>query len=564
MSVDLTLILNIISSWLLIITKSEIIQNSIHISLNSSRSFHSCTTYTDIPLIDPITATIKSLAEDLSACRYSSFDLVRWYLTRIDAVNRQGFHPLHAVIETNPDALMIANALDQERHIYGSRSLLHGIPILIKDNIATNDKMETTAGSLALVGSLVPRDAFIVQRLRQAGAIILGKTSLSEWSNFKSDNSTRDGWSARGGLSNSAYVADGDPSGSSSGSAIATSAGLCAAAIGTETAGSIVMPSSLANIVGIKPTVGLTSRSGIIPISHDHDSVGPMGKTVEDVALLLEIIQGVDSRDYATQQIGIIRHQNYTQFLLGIEGLRHLRLGVIRQDIHISNEREDKIQKAIELMRFYGAIVIDPVNVSGIGDKNLLNDLVSLFRYNFRHDISNYLSELKNTRMKSLRDLIEFNIEHADQQFHDVYSPNQNIFISSDMQRNFTANDYANLYNKTRQFDGQYGIDATLIQYKLDALIVADTKHYITYMASSVGYPLIVVPLGFNESNNEPYGLMFAGTAWSESILLRIAHGFEQALPIRNTIRPKYAEQIISIRQFLLRIIEFIKNLELF
>ncbi|CAF4806362.1 unnamed protein product [Rotaria sp. Silwood1] len=543
MLADLTFVFNVISSFLLIITKSKAIQNNVHISINSSKSFHSCTGYTNIPLIDPITATIKSLAEDLSACRYSSFDLVRWYLTRIDAVNRKGFYPLHAVIETNPDALMIAEMLDQERHIFGSRSLLHGIPILIKDNIATNDKMETTAGSLALVGSRVPRDAFIVERLRQAGAIILGKTSLTEWSNYKSDSSTREGWSARGGLSSSAYVANGDPSGSSSGSAISTSAGLSAATIGTETAGSIVIPSCLANVVGLKPTVGLTSRSGVIPISHDHDTVGPIGKTVEDVALLLEVIQGVDSRDYATQQTGIIRHQNYTQFLLGVEGFRHLRLG-----IHISNEREDKVQKAIELMRLHGAIIIDPVNINGVGDKNIINNLESLFRYNFRHDISNYLSELKNTTMKSLRDLIDFNIEHADQQFHDKYSPNQNRFISSETQKNFTANDYANLYNKTRQFGGQYGIDAALIQYKLDALVVADAIHDITSMASFVGYPLIVVPLGFKKSNDEPYCLMFAGTAWSESILLRIAHGFEHILPIRNTVRPKYAEPNVSVR----------------
>ncbi|CAF3217259.1 unnamed protein product [Rotaria sp. Silwood2] len=335
----------------LFVKMSKAIQNNVHILINSPRSFHSCTTYTDIPWIDSITATIESLAEDLSACRYSSFGLVRWYLTRIDAINRQGLYSLHAVIETNPDALTIADALDQEQHLHGSRSLLHEIPILIKDNIATNDRMETTAGGLALVGSRIPRDAFVVQRLIQVDAIIL------------------EGWSARGDASSSAYVANGDPSGSSSGSAIATSAGLCAAAIETETAGSIVMPSSLADIVGLKPTVGLTSRSSVTPISYDHDTVRPMGKTVEDVALLLEVIQGIDSRDNATQQTRIIRHQNYTQFLLGVEGLRYLRLGVIRQ----------------------------------------------VFHYNFRHHISYYLSELENRTMKSLRDLIKFNIEHTDQ-----------------------------------------------------------------------------------------------------------------------------------------------------
>ncbi|CAF1026190.1 unnamed protein product [Adineta steineri] len=545
-------------------TNSYTILNSISISINSSQIFQSsCSTYSPIPLIDPITVDIKTLAEDLSACRYSSSDLVRWYLTRIDAVNRQGSHPLHAVIETNPDALEIANALDQERHINGSRSILHGIPILVKDNIATYDKMETTAGSLALFGSRVPRDAFVVQQLRKAGAIILGKASLSEWSNFKSENVTRAGWSARGGLTNSAYVANGDPYGSSSGSAVATSAGLCAAAIGTETAGSIVSPASRANIVGLKPTVGLTSRSGVIPISHDHDTVGPLGRTVEDVALLLEVIQGVDSRDNATQQQGIIRHQNYTQFLLGIEGLRNLRLGVIRQGINITDERQNRVNEAIQLMSIHGATIIDPVNITIADDDTITDDLQSLASFNFRDDIINYLSELKNTTIRSVKDIIKFNIEHADKEFHPEYSPNQNVFISIENKTNMTTNDYIKLYNKTRLIGGRDGIDAILTQHRLDGLIIPDVTHEITIFASFAGYPLIVVPLGFNKSNDEPYGLMFAGTAWSESMLLRIAHGFEQAFSVRNTVRPKYAEQYGYILQLLFKIIEFLKKLKL-
>ncbi|CAF0949932.1 unnamed protein product [Rotaria sp. Silwood1] len=238
--------------------------------------------------------SISSLAQDLYNCRYSSTDLVRWYFARIDAVNRKGPHPLFAVIETNPDALVIAEALDRERHTTGARSPLHGIPILVKDNVVTDDQMQTTAGSLALVGSRLGRDAHVVRRLRQAGAIILGKASLSEWSSFRSQNQSRNGWSPRGGPTSSAYVANGDPSGSSSGSAVAAATGLCAAAIGTETAGSIVAPSSVANIVGLKPTVGLVSRSGVIPISRYHDSIGPMCRTVEDVAILLGEITKMD------------------------------------------------------------------------------------------------------------------------------------------------------------------------------------------------------------------------------------------------------------------------------
>ncbi|UJR07681.1 hypothetical protein I4U23_011967 [Adineta vaga] len=556
-------ILHIITIFLLItITKTNARSNFVHISINASRvSTSSCSTYSSIPLIDPVTTNMRTLIDDLSNCRYSSWDLVRWYLSRIDDVNRQGSHPLHAVIEINPDALDIANALDKERKMNGRRSLLHGIPILIKDNIATDDQMKTTAGSLALVNSRVPRDAFVVEQLRKAGVIILGKTSLTEWSNFKTENLTRQGWSPRGGLPSSAYVADGDPGGSSSGSAIATSAGLCAAALGTETCGSIISPASRANIVGLKPTVGLTSRSGVIPISYDHDSVGPMGKTVEDVALLLEVIESVDSRDNATQQAGIVRHQNYTRFLQGIEGLRNLRLGVVRQAINISIEKENQFQKAIDILRFHGAIVIDPVNVTGLDDENLISYLKDLMTYNFRKDLRNYLSELENTNIRSLKDIIEFNLQHVDEEFHHEYSPNQQIFVLAEDHMNMTADEYAILYNKTREIGGKNGIDATLNEYELDAIIVPDPEHEMTLFASFAGYPLIVVPLGFNESNNEPYGLMFVGRAWSESMLLRVAHGFEQAFPLRNRIRPKYAEQNSSIVEFLFKIIEYLRKL---
>ncbi|CAF1016992.1 unnamed protein product [Rotaria sp. Silwood1] len=462
---------------------------------------------------------------------------------RIDAVNRRGSYPLYAVIETNPDALMIANTLDQERQSTGPRSFLHGIPILVKDNVATNDKMQTTAGSLALIGARVNRDAHVVYRLRQAGAIILGKTSLSEWSNFRALNKSREGWSPRGGPVNSAYVANGNPSGSSSGSAVSVSAGFCAAAVGTETAGSIVSPSSVANIVGLKPTVGLTSRSGVIPISRFHDSIGPMGKTVEDVALMLEVMQGVDSRDEATQKSDAIRHENYSQFLHGVEGLRGLRLGIVSQGINMTKELEAAVNNASALMRSHGAIIIDSVNFTDINDHNLFDDLWSLLLITFPEDIANYLMALNNTTIRSLTDLIEFNRNHTDEEFHPLFAPNQDVFEWSNNVTKLLHMNQSSLLNKTRLWGGQLCIDAMLIKHNLDALITPDVFSPLTIMASAAGYPLITVPLGYHQSNGEPYGLMIAGTAWSEAMLLRVAHGFEQASHIRDQRRPMYAER---------------------
>ncbi|CAF2419142.1 unnamed protein product [Rotaria sp. Silwood2] len=512
-------------------------------SLSNVQCPVSCSIHSHIPAVDLLTTSISSLARDLSNCRYSSTDLVRWYLTRIDAVNRRGSHPLYAIIETNPDALTIANTLDQQRQRTGLRSSLHGIPILVKDNVATHDKMQTTAGSLALIGARVIRDAHVVDQLRQAGAIILGKTSLSEWSNFRATNKSREGWSPRGGPVSSAYVTNGNPSGSSSGSAVAVSAGLCAAAVGTETAGSIVSPSSVANIVGLKPTVGLTSRSGVIPISHYHDSVGPMGRTVEDVALMLEVMQGVDSRDEATQQVGTTRHGNYSQFLRGVEGLRGLRLGIVTQGINMTKKLEDVVDKAIALMRLHGAIIIESVNFTSNNDSQMFDDLWSLFLITFPKDIANYLMELRNTTMRSLTDLIEFNLNNTDEEFHPLFAPNQYIFeLSNNFTKSLSMNQ-SSLLNKTRLWGGQLSIDATLTKHNLDALVTPDVFSPLTIMASAAGYPLITVPLGYHQANGEPYGLMIAGTAWSEAMLLRVAHGFEQASRVRDQRRPIYAER---------------------
>ncbi|UJR17759.1 hypothetical protein I4U23_004657 [Adineta vaga] len=418
-----------------------------------------CSVYSDHPPIDLLMTNISSIARDLSNCRYSSTDLVRWYLARIDAVNRQGSFPLHAVIETNPDALTIAESLDRERQITGRRSPIHGIPILIKDSITTDDQMQTTAGSLALIGARLGRDAHVVQQLRQAGAVILGKASLTEWSDMRLDEVSGSGWSARGGLARSAYVANGDPLGSSSGSAIAVSAGLCAGALGEETAGSIVAPSSVASIVGLKPTVGLVSRSGVIPISRYHDSVGPMCQTVEDVALMLEIIQGIDELDNFTQKDGFVRSKNYTQFLRGIDGLQDLRLGVVR-----------------------------------------------------------------------------FGENHADEEFHPQFAPNQGYFEKIANESKLSLLDQQNLLNRTRQWGGESGIDATLRQHHLDALIMADFNDIFIMMASAVGYPLISVSLSYRQQDGQPYGLIIAGTSWSEPTLLRVAHGFEQASHVRQQL----------------------------
>ncbi|CAF0788361.1 unnamed protein product [Didymodactylos carnosus] len=512
---------------------------------------HLCAFKSSTKGIDLLFSTISELQIALESNWITSRDLVTWYLERIDEVNKD----LRAVIETNPDALVIAKQLDSERKEKGARSPLHGIPVLVKDNIATADKMNTTAGSYALLGSRVPRDAGVIYRLRKAGAIILGKASMSEWAAFRSTNETREGWSARGGMSASAYIKDGDPCGSSSGSGIAASIGLSAATLGTETDGSIVCPASRASIVGLKPTVGLTSRAGVIPISHTQDSVGPMAQTVRDVALVLEIIQGIDPHDNATLDMDAVRPCNYTQFLLGSEGFKNMRLGVVRRGIFdnsssvtVSQEQVNAANDAIKLMKKLGAHIQDPADIETIDEINRSAAELTVLNTDFKQDIKAYLSELTNTNIKTLADLIQFNREHQDVEFS-KYMINQNQFEASENTTGYDSDEYIQAVATSLRLGRKEGIDYTLDKYKLDALImIGDGASTASAIAR---YPIISVPLGYLTKQNginealsgTPFGMLFTGRAWSEGTLLRLAHAFEQATHIREKVRPQFAPE---------------------
>ncbi|CAF1341508.1 unnamed protein product, partial [Didymodactylos carnosus] len=473
------------------------------------------------PPVDLLTATIPQLKEALSSHQFTSKQLIQWYLERITKVNRKG-PKLHAVIETNPGAMKIAHQLDLHKSFHQSRPL-NGIPVLVKDNIATADKMNTTAGSYALLGSRVPRDAFVVEKLRKAGAIILGKASLSEWAGFRASNSTRQGVSARGGISKSAYLTDGDPSGSSSGPAIAVSIGLCAAALGTETDGSIIQPAGRNGIVGLKPTVGLTSRSGVVPISHRQDSIGPMGRTVGDVALLLEVIQGEDWRDDATQNVPM-RQSNYTQYLKGTNGFKNMRLGIVRQGIftNLNSEVVSTFDKAIKLMKSHGAHIQDPMDIDTIDEIMNGTAEVEVLLMDFKQDIQHYLSELipKRTKVpRTLADLIDFNNHHSNKEFS-TYMPDQDYFLmaeNSTTTENIT--DYIRLSKSVEQIMNKYNADA----------LVLPADVFPSPSAIS-GLPTITVPLGYlNKTEGlQPFGIAFIARAWNEGILLQLAHAFEQ------------------------------------
>src|SRR5437764_11883019 len=370
-------------------------------------------------------ATIAQLWAAMDSGKESAASLTEKFLRRIASIDKAG-PALNSVIEINPDAMAIAEAVDAERKAKGTvRGPLHGVPIMIKDNIDTHDRMMTTAGSLALLGSIAPRDAFIVKKLRDAGAVILAKTNLSEWANFRASPSTS-GWSGRGGLTRNPYALDRNPSGSSSGSAVAVAASLCAAAVGTETDGSIISPSTLCGIVGLKPTVGLVSRSGIIPISHTQDTAGPMARSVTDAAILLGAIAGSDAKDPATKPAKDKIPADYTQFL-SAEGLRSARIGVARQYFHAGPKSTKVIDAALETMKRQGAILIDPVEIPSHGKFDEAEYQVLL--YEFKAGLNAYLASLGNgAAVLSLKELIEFNEHHQDQE---LPWAGQEIFVSA-------------------------------------------------------------------------------------------------------------------------------------
>ncbi len=479
---------------------------------------------------------------DLTARR-----LVETCLARIEAIDRNG-PQLNAVIEINPDAPSSADALDAERRQHGPRGPLHGIPILLKDNIDTADRMQTTAGSLALVGSIPPQDSTVAARLRAAGAVILGKTNLSEWANFRSTRSTS-GWSSRGGLTHNPYALDRSGCGSSTGSAVAVAADLCVAAIGTETDGSITCPAAVNGIVGIKPTLGLISRAGIVPIAHSQDTAGPMARTVTDAAILLGALAGVDPRDPATATIGnrvpVTAHRSpaldYTRFL-DADGLRGARLGVARQYFGKHPQVDRIIEAALAVMRRLGAEVVDLAQP--LPDREMQDMELTVLLYEFKADLNAYLAGLgPNAPVKSLAEVIAFNELHKERVMPFF---GQEIMLLAQEKGPLTDEAYLNALASSKRLAGAEGIDRALAQQQLDAIVAPTTgpawlidlvngDHYsggCTTPAAVAGYPHITVPAGL--VFGLPVGLSFFAEAWSEPTLIRLAYAFEQATQARR------------------------------
>jgi amidase len=487
-------------------------------------------------------ATIASLQDMMTSGKATSESLVKLYLGRIAVIDQAG-PGLNAVIQTNPDALAIARELDRERKEKGPRGPLHGIPILIKDNIDTADKMETTAGSLALLGSKPAKDAFIVGRLREAGAVLLGKTNLSEWANFRSSRSTS-GWSGRGGQTRNPYALDRNPSGSSSGTGAAISANLAAVGIGTETDGSIVSPASCCGLVGLKPTVGLVSRSGIVPIAHSQDTAGPMARTVADAATLLGVMAGPDASDPATQESGVRFFQDYREFLKP-GGLKGARIGVLRAGaFNFAKMLDPILQNAIDAMKREGAEIIDPVEFPTLGKTDDAEYEVLL--YEFKADLEAYFAARPGCAVRTLDDLIAFNVANADKEMPFF---GQEIVERAAKKGPLTDKAYLEALAKCRELMREKGIDAVLAGHKLDALVVltngpahmTDLVNGDSFSGSSsslaavAGYPTITLPAGY--VFGLPVGISLIGKAWSEPELIRLAFGLEQALGMRKAPR---------------------------
>jgi len=486
--------------------------------------------------------TVSELQDSMKSGEYSSLSLTEKYLKRIEEIDRSG-PKLNSVIEINPDAEEIARTLDRERKQKGARGPLHGIPILIKDNIDTADRMMTTAGSLAMVGTKPSLDAFVVQRLREAGAVILGKTNLSEWANFRSAHSTS-GWSGRGGQTKNPYALDRNPCGSSSGSGVAAAANLCAAAVGTETDGSVVCPSTANALVGLKPTLGLVGRSGIIPIAHSQDTAGPMARTVTDAAILLGAMSGIDSRDAQTKASRGKTHADYMVFLKE-DGFRGARLGIARKHFGF-NDHVDKLMNTLlsEIKRL-GAVIIDPADIpsSGKFDDSELEVLL----YAFKADLNQYLANRgPGAAYHSLKELIEFNEKNSAMEMPFF---GQDLFIKAEAKGPLSDKKYLAALRKNHLLSRSQGIDLVLRKFKLDALVAPtggpawptdwiNGDHFTGGYSSAsavAGYPHITVPAG--QVFGLPVGISFFGAAWSEPKLLQFAYAFEQAIKARQPPR---------------------------
>jgi amidase len=476
----------------------------------------------------------------MDAGRITARALTQMYLDRIDALDRRG-PELRAVLEINPRALDIASDLDRERRAHKSRGPLHGIPLLIKDNVETQDRMMTTAGSLALEGWYAPADAPLVAQLRARGAVILGKANLSEWANFRSTHSSS-GWSARGGQTRNPYALDRTPSGSSSGSAVAVAAGLCVAAVGSETDGSIVSPASINGIVGLKPTVGLVSRRGIVPISHSQDTAGPLTRSVRDAALLLGAMAGADAQDPASAAARGHFESDYVRHL-NIDGLRGARLGIARRFFADNAPLNAYLDRCVSLLAQAGATLVDPADLPMHGEW-VAPDLEVLL-YEFKADLNAYLARLPKTLpVHNLTELIRFN---ADQPARELALFDQELLRQADAKGDLTSADYLKARELCLKATRSNGIDAVLAEHRLDAIVTltsgpawlidpvngdTDTGGCSSPPAIA-GYPHVTVPAGLHRGL--PIGLSFFGGAWSEPTLLRLASGFEHVAGPRPT-----------------------------
>ncbi|HEV2122740.1 MAG TPA: amidase [Chloroflexota bacterium] len=482
--------------------------------------------------------SIPQLQASMDAGELTARSVTEAYLDRIERIDRSG-PTLNSVIELNPDALVIADTLDAERAEGRVRSLLHGVPILLKDNIATADKMTTTAGSLALAGSRPLRDAFLVEKLRAAGAIVLGKTNLSEWANFRSTRSSS-GWSSRGGQTKNPYALDRNPCGSSSGSGVAVAANLCAAAIGTETDGSITCPASVNGIVGLKPTLGLVSRSGIIPIAHSQDTAGPMTRTVQDAAILLGVLAGADPDDPATAEGEGKAYSEYTGFL-DAAGLQGARIGVARSFFGYHEGVDAVVEEALETMRKLGAELVEDVKLEkgGYDDSEY-----TVLLYEFKHGLNAYLEALgPDAPVRSLAEAIAFNDTHKDKVMPYF---GQEHFLKAQAKGPLSDTAYRDALALNQRLTRAEGIDAALKKHKLDALVApsngpawtTDVVNGDRYLGSSsspaavAGYPNITVPAGYVKGL--PVGISFFSIAYQEPALLKLAYAFEQATRVRR------------------------------
>jgi amidase len=489
--------------------------------------------------------TVETLRARMDAGRLTARTLTAAYLARIEAIDRKGPR-LASIIEVNPQALEIAAERDRERRAGALRGPMHGIPVLLKDNIATRDGMSTSAGSLALQNVPVPRDAFIVTRLREAGAVILGKTNLSEWANFRSTRSSS-GWSARGGLTRNPYALDRSASGSSSGSAVAVSASLAAVSVGTETDGSITSPAAVCGLVGIKPTVGLVSRDGIVPIASSQDTAGPMARTVADAAALLSVLAGTDARDAATRDA---RGQpDYTRFLTR-DGLRGARIGVARGYVSSHDGVQAVFDEAITRMKSLGVEIVDPVTLP---ERTAYVDAeFEVLLHEFKAGLASYLAEFAaSAPIRNVADLIAFNERERAREMPHF---GQELLVMAEARGGLDSPAYREAAAKAWRATREEGIDKALAEHRLDALVaptggpawlidlVNGDSHSdgFTSPAAVAGYPHVTVPMG--HVAGLPVGLSFVAGAWSEPTLLRLAYAFEQATQHRRA--PGFARTV--------------------